>query len=99
MLSFLLTILKHLRFLFLHFALISIIFQQFIFIGSVAYADSLSLTLDGTTNTQIDRAENGVPIVNIAAPNASGMSHNRFTDYNVNREGVILNNSIVVLMM
>ncbi|SEM58073.1 filamentous hemagglutinin [Pseudomonas sp. ok272] len=55
-----------------------------------ALADGIVVSAPGTSQ---DRAGNGVPIINIAAPNASGLSHNQFRDYNVGSEGLILNNA------
>ncbi|WP_350601226.1 DUF637 domain-containing protein [Pseudomonas sp. 65/3-MNA-CIBAN-0223] len=53
-------------------------------------ADGIVVSGPGTS---LGQAGNGVPIVNIAAPNASGLSHNQFNDYNVGANGVILNNA------
>ncbi|MCC5979364.1 MAG: hemagglutinin repeat-containing protein, partial [Salinarimonas sp.] len=41
----------------------------------------------------IGSAPNGVPVVDITAPSFGGISHNRFESYNVDTDGLILNNS------
>lgn len=46
-----------------------------------------------SAGTSLGKAGNGVPIVNIAAPNANGLSHNQFKHYNVDVQGLILNNA------
>jgi filamentous hemagglutinin len=44
----------------------------------------------GKTNTYL--SANGVPVINIDKANVVGMSHNKFTRYNVDINGLILNN-------
>jgi filamentous hemagglutinin family protein len=44
----------------------------------------------GKTNAYI--SANGVPVVNIETANAAGLSHNFYTSYNVQANGLVLNN-------
>ncbi|MCO7571127.1 hemagglutinin repeat-containing protein [Pseudomonas chlororaphis] len=50
--------------------------------------------VEGPGGTPQLQNQGGVPIVNIVAPNAGGLSHNQFLDYNVGQQGVVLNNAL-----
>jgi len=57
------------------------------------WAQAEGIAVSGNTQTGMGQAGNGVPVINIAAPNGAGLSHNQFKDYNVGSQGVILNNA------
>ncbi len=61
-----------------------------------AHAQNAPLVVDPSAahRPTLANGANGTPIVNIAAPDGAGLSHNRFTEYNVGAAGLVLNNSV-----
>lgn len=45
----------------------------------------------------VQQTANGIPLVQIAGPSAGGVSINQYSNFNVPKEGAILNNSHTVV--
>ena len=57
---------------------------------------STGIVPDGQTNTTMDQSQNQIPVVNIAPPSNAGVSYNTYTDFNVDANGAIINNSSAI---
>lgn len=63
---------------------------------SSTWADGLMAFGDGDGEAKpIISTDHAVPVINIVAPNAAGLSHNVYSEYNVGSQGLVLNNSVV----
>jgi len=64
---------------------------------SLAHAQSGGIQADPHADGQhrpvIDNTANGLPLVQIAAPDSHGLSHNQYRQFNVDPSGAILNNA------
>ncbi|MBO9649020.1 MAG: hemagglutinin repeat-containing protein [Variovorax sp.] len=62
--------------------------------AGIAHAQAIpSVTVAPGQQTNAYVSGNGVTVVNIANPNAAGLSHNRYQQFNVNASGLVLNNT------
>ncbi|MBI0021422.1 hemagglutinin repeat-containing protein [Bartonella sp. W8097] len=70
-------------------ASLSLIFQPIL-----VHAGGLTVDPNVGANNRpnINAAPNGVPSIDIATPNGSGLSHNKYHEFNVDNPGLILNN-------
>lgn len=78
----------------LWFTLIAFVVQP---IAATAQIISATTGTAGTSGPNVGAAQNGVPVVQIKAPSAAGVSHNQYDIYSPTAQGVVLNNSPIVV--
>jgi filamentous hemagglutinin family protein len=61
-----------------------------------ATAQIISATT-GSKGPEVGTAQNGITVVQIRAPSAAGVSHNQYDIYSTTAQGVVLNNSPIVV--
>jgi filamentous hemagglutinin family protein len=76
--------------LFIKLTIYSLIYLTGIYPLNAAFANPI---VPDNTRTQVQNVNN-VPVVNIAPPNQSGVSHNTYKDFNVEQQGAVLNNAL-----
>ncbi|MBD2785085.1 DUF637 domain-containing protein [Xenorhabdus sp. DI] len=68
----------------------SLIYFMGVYPGNSVFANTL---IPEDSQIQIQNISN-IPIINIVTPNNSGVSHNTFKEFNVDAQGLVLNNSL-----
>ncbi|WP_374620441.1 hemagglutinin repeat-containing protein, partial [Pandoraea sp.] len=78
------------------FAMRSVAFATFMALGAVPVRVQAQVTAGGDRAPAVVRTANGIAQVDINAPSGAGVSRNTYSQFDVPRAGVILNNSSVM---
>ncbi|MDR2790857.1 MAG: filamentous hemagglutinin N-terminal domain-containing protein, partial [Campylobacteraceae bacterium] len=73
---------------------LSVLFSCIFISNPYIFASDITPDTSSSNSPFIETAPNGyIPVINIVKPNEQGLSHNKFKDYSVDKDGIILNNS------
>ncbi len=66
-----------------------------ILFSNMVYADGIVIDTTAAAKYQasMESTANNVPLINIVTPNARGLSHNKFREFNITPSGIIFNNA------
>jgi len=66
-----------------------------VLLGNVLYAEGILIdtTASASYRPTMESTPNAIPLINIVTPNSTGLSHNKFTEFNIEQRGVIFNNA------
>ncbi|RXI37875.1 adhesin, partial [Malaciobacter mytili] len=78
---------------------ISILLSMLLILNTALYSKPVIVDPNATLKNKatLDKSQNGLDIVNIVNPDSKGVSHNKFQNYNVQKKGLILNNSLNIV--
>ena len=62
--------------------------------AAITYATGIQAAGEGANRPEISHMNNGAVLINIAPPSESGVSHNQYQEFNVDKPGAVFNNSI-----
>jgi len=80
----------------LRFATVSVLVAALFGSVTMAHAQMVAYKNGAGPRPTIDQSASGRPVVQIVKPNETGLSHNRYDQFNVDKNGAILNNSSTI---
>ncbi|MDO9305904.1 MAG: filamentous hemagglutinin N-terminal domain-containing protein, partial [Sulfuricurvum sp.] len=64
-------------------------------LGNTLYAGGIVVdsSASAANRPMMESTANAIPLINIVTPNSTGLSHNKFSEFNIEQRGVIFNNA------